>query len=239
LAVDATKLEGVFIIDVSNNRTADVSLNFKILRCQAFCLFSSLLSANNLFESKSQSPPAPVHSTRSDLGAKRLVVDVINTRIFLPEEIGRLAQVKEVSECVKRLMKRCEIASSTDVHFVQIKCPLLTSVRVQDAESRSQTVITKDADSSMGYSRGAAALGVALALDEIPESKLSEESVCQDWSLFSNVASASAGVELMHCEIIVMGNSATSNSELVVGHSVMKDAIDSRAVQEALQVFFM
>ena len=39
----------------------------------------------------------------------------------------------------------------------------------------------------------------------------------------------------MNCEIIVMGNAAGTNSELVIGHSVMRDAIDSEAVREALR----
>jgi cyanuric acid amidohydrolase len=39
----------------------------------------------------------------------------------------------------------------------------------------------------------------------------------------------------MNCEIIVMGNVAGSKSDFVVGHSVMKDAIDGEGVREAFK----
>jgi cyanuric acid amidohydrolase len=87
----------------------------------------------------------------------------------------------------------------------------------------------------MGYSRGASALGIALAAGEVAESKLSDEVICEDWRLYSGVASTSAGVELMNCEIILMGNSANSASDLTVGHSVMQDAIDGEAVRQAIR----
>jgi carbamate kinase len=48
------------------------------------------------------------------------------------------------------------------VHFVQIKTPLLTAGRVEEAHSRGQTVATEDTYKSMGYARGASALGVDL-----------------------------------------------------------------------------
>jgi cyanuric acid amidohydrolase len=78
-------------------------------------------------------------------------------------------------------------------------------------------------------------LGIAQALGEIDEAKLSDEVICQDWGLYSGVASTSAGVELMNCEIVLMGNSAESASELHVGHAVMQDAVDGEAVRQALR----
>jgi cyanuric acid amidohydrolase len=49
------------------------------------------------------------------------------------------------------------------------------------------------------------------------------------------VASTSAGIELMHNVVIVLGNSAASASPFVIGHAVMRDAIDSAAVIDALK----
>ena len=54
-----------------------------------------------------------------------------------------------------------------DVHFVQIKCPLLTSERVEAALRRGCKTVTTSGYTSMGYSRGASALGVAMALGEL------------------------------------------------------------------------
>jgi cyanuric acid amidohydrolase len=167
-------------------------------------------------------------------GAKRLAVGISRTEDFRPEDVGRMPQVRAVAEAVRAAMQDAAIASVDDIHFVQIKCPLLTSDRIAETRRRGQTTVTGDTYESMSYSRGASALGVALALGEVKAERLSDPVVCHDWSLCSAVASTSAGVELANCEIIVMGNSPASASELVIGHAVMRDAIDGEAVREAL-----
>jgi len=168
-------------------------------------------------------------------GEKRLAAGIAFTRDFLPEEIGRMEQVIEVANAVKKAMADAKIAQNEDVHFVQIKCPLLTVERIENAKSRGKDVAVTDTYKSMAYSRGASALGVALALGEVTEDQLSNEVICRDWGLYSGVASTSAGVELLKDEIIIIGNSIESASDLVIGHSVMKDAIDTEAVKEAMR----
>ena len=56
-----------------------------------------------------------------------------------------------------------QIINLSDVHFVQIKCLLLTADRIAAAR---QLVATQDFEVD-GASRGASALGIALALGEI------------------------------------------------------------------------
>jgi cyanuric acid amidohydrolase len=146
-----------------------------------------------------------------------------------------MPQVEGVAEAVKAALADAGVTETQDVHFVQIKCPLLTSERIEEAARRAKSVATHDTYESMGYSRGASALGVAVALGEIKESDIADEKICKDWSLYSTVASTSAGIELMNCEIMVMGNVAGSNSDFVVNHSVMRDAIDGEGVREALK----
>lgn len=166
---------------------------------------------------------------------KRLAAGIAFTRNFLPEEIGRMEQVREVARAVKDAMADAHIEDVNDVHFVQIKCPLLTAERMEDAAKRGYDVAVNDTYKSMAYSRGASALGVALALGEISEEELSNEVICHNWDIYSGVASTSAGVELMNDEIILIGNSVESASELVIGHSVMKDSIDIEAVKTAMK----
>lgn len=167
------------------------------------------------------------------ISGKRLSIGIAQTRDFLPEELGRSAQIQETAKAVLAAMADAAITDPQDVHFVQIKCPLLTSDRTEAASARGCKTVTTSAYTSMAYSRGASALGVAVALGEI-EDDVSDEHVLRRFDLFSSVASTSAGIELMHNVVIVMGNSASSASPFEIGHAVMRDAIDAAAVIDAL-----
>jgi cyanuric acid amidohydrolase len=179
------------------------------------------LSPHLLVFCREEAPASP--------GGKRLAIGTAFTRDFRPEEIGRQAQIDETAKAVAAAMKAAGIGAAADVHFVQIKCPLLTKERIEEAARRGTKTATEDTYYSMALSRGASALGVALALGEIKAA--SEGAVCRDWSLFSGVASTSAGVELLHNEIVVLGNAEGWAGELLVGHDVMKDAIDAEAAR--------
>jgi cyanuric acid amidohydrolase len=164
---------------------------------------------------------------------KRLAIGVAHTRNFLPEELGGQAQIAETAQAVQAAMRDAGIDDVADVHFVQIKCPLLTAERVEEARQRGQATITGDSYASMAYSRGASALGVALGLGEIDEAAARAGSVLSDWRHYSAVASTSAGVELFCNAVVVMGNSALAAGDNIIGHAVMRDAIDLHGVLEA------
>jgi cyanuric acid amidohydrolase len=163
---------------------------------------------------------------------KALAIGVAFTPAFLPEDVGRQAQVSATADAVRRAMADARIAAPKDVHYVQVKCPLLTKARIAEAAARGKSVATHDTYVSMGYSRGASALGVAQALGEIDT--VGDAAICTDLSLYSGVASTSAGIELMENQVMVLGNSAAWSSELVIGHGVMTDAIDVAAAGSAL-----
>ncbi len=185
------------------------------------------------------SPHATIFTGRpadgEPIGDKRLAVSVAFTRDFLPEEIGTAVMAQETAATVRQAMTDAGIEDAGDVHFVQIKCPLLTSQRIDEAHRRGQRVATEDTKESMNYSRGASALGVAMALGEVAEEAVTDDAILTDWGLYSTVASTSAGIELMRNVIILMGNSATATSRYVIGHGVMRDAIDAEGVREALE----
>jgi cyanuric acid amidohydrolase len=172
-------------------------------------------------------------SSDGGITGKRLSIGIAHTRDFMPEELGRHAQIDETARAVRVAMRDAGIEDPEDVHFVQIKCPLLTSDRIEAASARGCKTVTTSAYGSMGYSRGASALGVATALGEIDG--VCDEQILKNWELFSSVASTSAGIELMHNVVIVLGNSNSSASAFVIGHDVMRDSIDSAAVIAALK----
>jgi cyanuric acid amidohydrolase len=170
------------------------------------------------------------------LGAKRsaLALGRAHTAALPPEHLGRLSQADMVADAVRAAMHDAEIDDPAAVHFVQVKCPLLTMARIADAEARGATVATKDTLKSMNLSRAGSALGVALALGEINRNSLSDAQIGNDWSVWSGRASCSAGVELLGHEVVVMGMSSGWSGPLAIDHAVMADAIDIEPVRAAL-----
>ena len=185
------------------------------------------------------SPHATIFTREPDRGTsggrKRLTVGTAYTRDVLPEEFGTAVHAQVAAEGVRQAIQDAGIESPADIHFVQIKTGALTTERVNAARARGKSVVTADTYGSMAYARAAAALGVGVASGEIAPAKLTDEVIDHDFSIFSEIASTSSGVELMNCEIIVLGNSVRSTSGLVMAHAVMKDAIDAAAVREALR----
>jgi cyanuric acid amidohydrolase len=159
-------------------------------------------------------------------GKKRFTFGIAETRVLLPEEYGTREQALLVAEAVKAAIKDAGITDFKDIHCVEVKCPNLTATRVADAESRGQKVVSKDFGVSGAKAKGASALGVAIALGEVNEKDVTNEAICTNWNLYSNVASTSAGTEQVACRVIVMGNSTQSASNLVIGSGVMKDTLD-------------
>ncbi len=150
------------------------------------------------------------------------------------EHLGRVAEVDQVAAGVRAAMADAGIADPADVHFVQIKCPLLTAQRIADADARGVSVATRDTLKSMGLSRAASALGVAVALGEIAREKITDAQIGSDWSLWSGRASTSSGIELVNHEIVVLGMSKAWSGPLAVDHAVMADGIDIEPVRAAL-----
>ena len=169
---------------------------------------------------------------------KRLVIGVAHTRDFAPEEMGRMAQVDATAEAVRAAMQDAGVTSAADVHFVQIKCPLLTSAKVNDALRRGAVPVTHDAYESRGFSRGASALGVAVALGEVARAELDDAAVLSNWQLWSARASASAGIELEGNVVIVLGEAEGAASPCRIAHTVMRDAVDAASVRRLLREAF-
>ncbi|MGQ4274030.1 ring-opening amidohydrolase [Terrihabitans sp. B22-R8] len=168
-----------------------------------------------------------------------LAIGTAITPDIRPEDIGRRSQVDIVRDGVLAAMAEAGITHAEDVHFVQIKCPLLTSARIAEAAQRGKSCAATDTLKSMGLSRGASALGVALALGEVEETQMGDDDIGRNFALFSARASTSAGIELLGHEILVLGMSDDWRGPLAVGHTLMQDVVDAgpvRALQAALGV---
>ena len=165
-------------------------------------------------------------------GKSRLVIGTAMSPEILPEDIGRPAMVEKGAAGVRAAMRDAGIDDPADVHYVQTKTPLLTIASVRDAHGRGKTVACEVHD-SMGVSNGTTGLGIAVALGEIKMPGAGQ--ICHDLDLYSSVASCSSGVELTQAQIVLMGNKAGAGGRFGIGHSVMKDALDSDGIYAAIR----
>src|SRR5260370_15141633 len=184
------------------------------------------------------SPHATVFTRSAVAGTAdgtRLGLGIEGTREIRPEEVGTMAQVHEVAAAVRRCLVHAGITDPKDVHYVQVKGPLLTPASIADADQRGKTLVTRDPNGSKPYARGATALGVALGLGEVSEADLSNDAIASRFDLFSSVASTSAGGELKNCEVLLFGNSSGATSDFRIGHGILKDTIDADGICATLR----
>jgi cyanuric acid amidohydrolase len=145
--------------------------------------------------------------TDSEGTGPALAIGRAHTAALPAEHLGRVGQIALVAEGVHEAMRDAGITNPGDVHFVQIKCPLLTAQRIGEAVARGKTVATTSTLKSMGLSRAASALGVAVALGELKADGIADKDIGENWLLHSGRASCSAGIELLGHEIVVLGMS--------------------------------
>ncbi len=140
-------------------------------------------------------------------------------------EVGRAAQIASVAAAVQAAMAEAGIARAEDVALVQVKAP---APPAPDGAAR-----TRDAKALMAYSRAAAAFGVGLALGEIPAARAAEDALLADFTLFSNRASVSSGVEVTCNEVVVFGRAEGWAEGIAAGVAPMRDLLDLAGVQAA------
>jgi cyanuric acid amidohydrolase len=154
---------------------------------------------------------------------KRLSVAVGATREFEPGEIGRMPQIEETARAVRALVEELGVDDARDVHLIQMKGAIPSFTHAEaEAAARAGTPLRCD----MAYSRGASALGVALALGEVQPEALSDEVVLSDYRHYSAIASCSAKPGLRRTELLAFANSAYAEGELQIGHGVLTDLLD-------------
>jgi cyanuric acid amidohydrolase len=138
--------------------------------------------------------------------------------------------VDAVAAAVERAAHRAGFAPQA-AELVLVKCPLLTT---QEIAAPAASVVSGDPYASMGFSRAASALGVALATGEASDAEI-DAALAGELSIYSSVASTSAGVEVDCCHVVVLGPSLEVCSWLRASHTVMADALDATAVSALLE----
>jgi cyanuric acid amidohydrolase len=86
----------------------------------------------------------------------------------------------------------------------------------------------------MAYARVAGAFGVALALGDVAPEKITEAAMFSDFTVQSDRASISSGIEVDCNEVIVLGNAAGWGGKLRIAHRPMQDALDIGSISAVL-----
>jgi cyanuric acid amidohydrolase len=165
-------------------------------------------------------------------GATALAIGVAFTPIMRPSDVGRQPQIDAVAAAVAQAVASAKI---DDVHFVQVKGPAFTLADILADQREGRASASDNPGKLMSFGRAASALGVAKALGEIPAEKAIESAVLKDFSLYSSVASLSAGVEVEVNEVIVVGMSRAWTGTLCIDHTIMADALDIASLHAMLQ----
>lgn len=161
-----------------------------------------------------------------------LSATVGHTRDFEPHEIGTEEQARQVAKTTTDLIRRLNVTPD-QVHMILIKCPLLTSQKLQSIYSQGKVPVTTDTYESMAKSRYASAVGIAAALGEIKESDVPESVAKND--TWSAKASCSSGAELENCHILVLASTPSPGAHLHAVSTHMADAIDAASIMGLLE----
>jgi cyanuric acid amidohydrolase len=164
---------------------------------------------------------------------KRMVIGVASSRALEPEEYGTMIQVDLVTETVREAMRDAGITDPSEVDCVEVKCPAMTPARLADAERRNKRVVNANPAVASSLAKGACALGVAVATGEVQRSLLKDGMVNVEKSLYSSVASTSAGGEQVACRVVVIGNVEGAPGRFVSAHGVMNDQLDAIGARRA------
>jgi cyanuric acid amidohydrolase len=161
-----------------------------------------------------------------------LALGLATSEVIAPTALGRRGQVDAVAKAVRSACAEAAVPPNR-LALVLVKCPLLDRDEIAAAHVAGETLVTDDPYESMGHSRAASALGVALAVGELDDGAV-ERALAGETHLFSAVASTSAGREVKRCHVVVLGHSPVARGPLRATTTVMRDAIDAEPVARAL-----
>jgi cyanuric acid amidohydrolase len=164
---------------------------------------------------------------------KRLALGVASSRELKPEEYGTMIEVDLVTDAVREAMRDAGITHASQIECVEVKCPAMTPARIADAQTRGQKVANANPVVASSLAKGACALGVAVATGEVDRERLRDGVINVDKSLYSSVASTSAGGEQVACRVLVIGNVDGAPGKLVAAHGVMQDQLDIAGARDA------
>jgi cyanuric acid amidohydrolase len=139
--------------------------------------------------------------------------------------------VSVAAATVRQAMAEANLTAD-QVRLVTIKSPVLSA-----SAAATLGPAARRHGGSTGSSRGAAALGAAVALNEIDEAALDEDPVLRGTNFYSTRTMAFSGTETDRVEAVVFGERAGAGGNLRISSSPLSDLLDSEAVSSLVADF--
>ncbi len=157
---------------------------------------------------------------------ERLVIGGGRTRAMTADELVTPTHTRLIAGAVDKAMAEAGLAPD-QVALVFVKSPILSH---RDAAATGDPQVTARAGSS-GQSRGAAALGVALALGELTDDEIDDTRIGVDLHRHSSRAMSFSGTEVEVGEVLVLGNRPGAGGSTRVFAGPMADILDARSIK--------
>lgn len=149
-----------------------------------------------------------------------LVMGAARSAPIRMQDRAGLRHVAVAADAVRAAMREAGLDAKS-VALVLIKSPILMPDAIGPISAEQRRHI-----GSTGASRGAAALGAAIALGEIRKSAVNAGSLCADASLHSERTMAFSGTETDCCEAVVFGHRPGGDPTLHLDRAMLSDLID-------------
>ena len=158
---------------------------------------------------------------------ERLVIGGGRTRAMAAGELVTPTHARLIAGAVEEAMAEAGLAPD-QVALVFVKSPILSH---RDAAATGDPAVIARAGSS-GRSRGAAALGVALALGELDAEEIDDIRIGVDLQRHSSRAMSFSGTEIEVGEVLVLGNRSGAGGSTRVFSGPMADILDARSLKD-------
>ena len=169
---------------------------------------------------------ASIDDDDGDGDRARLVIGGGRTRAMEAGELVTPTHARLVAGAVDEAMTEAGLAPD-QVALVFVKSPILSH---RDAAATGDPAVIARAGSS-GQSRGAAALGVALALGELSETEIEDTRIGADLHRHSNRTMSFSGTEVEVGEVLVLGNRPGAGGSTQVFSGPMADILDAGSLR--------
>jgi cyanuric acid amidohydrolase len=136
------------------------------------------------------------------------------------DDIGTLRLVDRVTQCARQAIADAGLLPN-QVELLFIKSPTLPA-RHPAATPRN---------SLLHRGRAISALGGGVALGEVDRSRLTEDNITQDLSIYTRHVQGIAGAEIRRIEVVAMGNRPGAAGHLKIASTHIRDMLDQRSLR--------